>query len=77
MEADGFTHTIHLDCGCRIRLNFPDRECDWKPGYWIACTRGHSATEDYDPTTGEPNPARDRQVTEVVAEPFDGSASGT
>jgi len=43
LHADGYTHTIHLSCGCHYRLNIRDRECDWEPGHWSSCSK-HSPT---------------------------------
>lgn len=70
-DADGFTHTVHLDCGCWMRLNYSDYgnylRMVPKRGDWYSC-REHSSIRDYDQRTGEPNLDRDRQVVRVVEE---------
>lgn len=70
-DADGLTHTIHLDCGCRIRLDFSDSSCSIERGDMLFCTKGHSERS-YDQEAGVLDYEYDREVVGVVKELFDG-----
>lgn len=74
MEADGFTHTIHLDCGCRLRLKLLTNPIDIGRGDFLYCIHGHSDRY-YDQEADELIYEYDREVIAVVQEPFDGVAN--
>lgn len=70
--TDNFNHTIHLDCGCRIRLNLLTEPCDIQCGNFLSCvTLGHSERH-YDQVDGELIYEADREVIAVIFEPYDG-----
>lgn len=71
--TDSFTHTVHLDCSCRIRLNLLNDPSDIKRGDFLFCTKGHSAKH-RDGQSNEFIYLSDREVVAVICEPFDGVA---
>lgn len=66
--TDGYNTTITLDCGDSFRLNIQPDDQPWKVGWWAHCAE-HSQVAGYDPVTGDPEFARDRQVTAVTKDP--------
>lgn len=71
MTSDSFTHTVHLDCGCRLRLKLLNDPSDIKRGDFLFCTKGHSAKR-RDIESNEFIYLSDREVVAVIREPFDG-----
>lgn len=74
-QPDGFSHTIHLDCGCRIRLTLLTEPLDICRGDFLYCLYGHSARH-YDQEANEMIYEYDREVVAVIAEIFDGVSNG-
>lgn len=69
--TDSFTHTVHLDCGCRFRLKLLLNPCDIQRGELLSCVNGHSDRH-YDQEANEMFYDVDREVVAVILEPFDG-----
>lgn len=72
IALDGFSHTVHLDCGCRIRLNLLTNPCDIQQGYLLPCTTYGHSDQHYDQKADELIYETDREVVAVILESFDG-----